>query len=255
MRSKTQALGQNFLVDPTIIQKIIALFWQHNPGCDFFIEIGPGHGALTLPFLKTLPESARFAVIEKDPTLAQKLTQYLPDLKVIQADARKALGQLIDIPPLTRVAILANLPYSVGTHILLGLIQDPRVEFLVVMLQKEVCLRLQAPPGSKKACSLGLFVQNCFEVSFGLTVAADCFHPRPQVVSEVICLKRRVDPKIPVTDPALWDDFLKSLFFAPRKMLRAKKWPQTLPPHLQNLRAADLSWQDIQNLWDNFQKT
>ena len=214
-RPKRRRLGQNFLVDPSIADRITAALADEPPRV---LEIGPGKGALTIPLLQRFE---RVVALELDERLLPHLQQQFGGLglQVKHDDAMKIdLDTLLAAESPWQVA--SNLPYSVGTVILRRLL--PRHDLftrLVVMLQREVAHRVVADPGGKGHGLLALERAAWAEARILFDVHPGAFRPRPKVVSSVVAL----DLKAPDHETA---DLDRALLMAsealtrPRKMLR-----------------------------------
>lgn len=220
--------GQNFLVSVGIVERILEA--AAKGACDGIVEIGPGRGALTAGLARIAP---RLVAVEKDRLLAEELRERLADarnLEILEADAlevpwseltdRAARGA--EATP-ARVKLVANLPYDVGTPLVLDWLRacasDPRLGEAVVMLQAEVGARLAAPPRTKEYGALGALAQSTHVVERLLDVAPSCFSPAPRVWSRVVRLTRRVEPAFPLE---LWEEraaFVHLAFAHRRKQL------------------------------------
>lgn len=256
---KRRAFGQHFLVDDKVCSGIVRAFVQElkNNGCATALEIGPGKGALT----SLLLDQAKVPVIicEKDPKLARKwqdATRDRPDSQVHLADFLELPREhWVGRPP---VGVLSNLPYSSGTAILQLLAREREaIVCMVLMFQREVARRVRAEPDSREWGSLSLWVQNFWEVTHLMEVPPTAFAPPPKVYSEVVILRRRAEPLVPMDadQEVLWEKLLKTCFAHRRKMLRSSL-PKDGPwlPALERagidptLRAEALSW----DAWKRF---
>ena len=135
----SRALGQNFVVDPNTVRRI-ARMASVKEG-DHVVEIGPGLGSLTLALVET---GAKVTAIELDKYITPVLREILKEtnVRVVEGDALLVDWEDI-VTPGTKATVVANLPYNVGTHIVVKLLEHvPQVERIVVMLQKEVGKRL-----------------------------------------------------------------------------------------------------------------
>lgn len=185
-RSKRHRLGQNFLVDVDVAERIVALLAEDPPRV---LEIGPGRGALTEPLLEKFE---RVLAFELDENLAQPLQQRFGTdrLEIWHVDAlRKDLDALEAESPWQ---VAANLPYSVGTAILRRLL--PRHDLftrLVVMLQREVAHRVVAAPGGSGHGLLALERAAWGEARLLFDVPPRAFRPAPKVVSSVVVVDLR----------------------------------------------------------------
>ena len=177
-------LGQNFLIDPNIIRKIVSLAALRPD--DTVLEIGPGRGALTAGLCA---EAGRVIAVEIDPQLQPQLQDTLSHCRNLDLRIGDALEFPFDsLPP--RTVVVSNLPYYVSTPILFALL-DARAHLdrLVLMLQTEVALRLAAKPNSEDYGVLSVLTQEAAEVEVAFRVSANCFRPRPTVGSAVVHLK------------------------------------------------------------------
>lgn len=183
-----RTLGQNFLIDRNILDAILDA--SGAAGGANVLEIGPGLGVLTEGLLQ---RGARVTAVEKDSRLAARLAAALGDpagLRVIEADALSLdLGVLLE----ERFdACVSNLPYSVGTRILLDLALHPLAPpVFTVLVQAEVADRLAAGPDAAARSQAGVWVQLDYAVRTVRAVKASCFWPRPEVGSAVVRLDRR----------------------------------------------------------------
>ncbi len=176
-------LGQNFLIDPNIIRKIVSLA-ALSPD-DTVLEIGPGRGALTAGLCA---EAGHVIAVEIDPQLQPQLQQTLGHCRNLDLRIGDALEFPYDsLPP--RTVVVSNLPYYVSTPILFALL-DARahVDRLVLMLQMEVALRLAAKANSEDYGVLSVLTQEAADVEVAFRVSANCFRPRPTVGSAVVRL-------------------------------------------------------------------
>lgn len=212
--------GQNFLIDPHVLEKIIAAAEVGKD--DTVLEIGPGIGTMT----QYLAQAARQVVaVEIDrgliPVLAETLAGY-ENAAVINADILKVdIAALIDEwGDGTPVKVVANLPYYITTPILMNLLeQDLPIASITVMVQKEVAERMQAGPGSKDYGALSLAVQYYSRPYLAANVPPNCFMPRPKVGSAVIRLDLYEQPPVEVRDPGYMFRLIRASFNQRRKTL------------------------------------
>lgn len=213
--------GQNFLIDPHVLDKIIAA--AEITKDDFVLEIGPGIGTLT----QYLAEAAREVVaVEIDssliPILEDTLSSY-DNVSVINEDVLK-----VDLKKLAEernggkpIKVVANLPYYITTPIIMGLFESHvPLKSLTVMVQKEVALRMQAGPGTKDYGALSLAVQYYADPYLAANVPPNCFMPRPNVGSAVIRLTRFEETPVKVKDEALLFCLIRASFNQRRKTLQ-----------------------------------
>ncbi|MBC5689924.1 16S rRNA (adenine(1518)-N(6)/adenine(1519)-N(6))-dimethyltransferase RsmA [Mediterraneibacter sp. NSJ-55] len=212
--------GQNFLIDPHVLDKIIRAAKITKD--DFVLEIGPGIGTMT----QYLACAARkVAAIEIDkaliPILKDTLNGY-DNIKIINGDVLKT-----DIAELAKkenagepIKVVANLPYYITTPIIMGLFENHvPLKSLTVMVQKEVAQRMQAGPGTKDYGALSLAVQYYAKPYLAANVPPNCFMPRPKVGSAVIRLERYTEPPVKVKNEKLLFQIIRASFNQRRKTL------------------------------------
>jgi 16S rRNA (adenine1518-N6/adenine1519-N6)-dimethyltransferase len=220
----TKSLGQNFLHDQNQLLRIVALA-ELSPQ-DRVLEVGPGLGPLTELLLG---KAARVLAIEKDERLVRVLQIRLPvpSLELVRADALEYLRQ--EPRDWTDWKLVANLPYSVASPILVELAQSEHgPERMVATLQIEVARRLAAQPGSTDYGLLTLLVQLHYEPCGWFKIPASCFFPQPEVDSACVCLKRRPQPLLASELQREFMAVVKCGFSQRRKMiskLLKSKWP------------------------------
>ena len=216
-----KALGQNFLLDLNLTAKIARLAGDLS-GADV-LEVGPGPGGLTRGLLA---EGARKVLaIEKDPrcmaALAEISARYPGQLEVINGDA-------LEIDPLAYltapIKIAANLPYNVGTELLVRWLTPkdwpPFWDSLTLMFQREVAQRIVAQPGTKAYGRLALLAQWRADPRIVLDLPPEAFSPPPKVSSAVVHLTALPAPRFPA-DPAVLNKVVAAGFNQRRKMLRS----------------------------------
>lgn len=207
-----KSLGQHFLGEPNVIRKIVRVA-DVGPGSNV-VEVGAGAGTLT----RALADAgARVIAYEIDEALRPVLAETVGD----RAEIRFADAAAIDFAAeLDGVgwALVANLPYNVGTPIVLDVLRRvPAIERIVVMLQREAVQRLAAAPGSKTYGLPSVVVALHGEIEVPLRVAPHLFVPRPRVESAVAVIRRR--PADPGADRAI--DLAATAFRQRRKMIRS----------------------------------
>ncbi len=212
--------GQNFLIDPRVLDKIIAA--AEITKDDMVLEIGPGIGTMT----QYLAEAARQVIaVEIDANLIPILKETLQDYSNVVLLHNDILK--VDITELARqynqgrpIKVVANLPYYITTPIIMGLFEkEVPVDNITVMVQKEVADRMQTGPGSKDYGALSLAVQYYAKPYLVANVPQNCFLPRPSVGSAVIRLTRYVTPPVQVKDTALMFRIIRASFNQRRKTL------------------------------------
>lgn len=209
----SRRLGQNFLSDPRVAERIVAVALEGGAGAVTagaatataaagppaatagpILEIGPGLGALT----ERLAASGRpFVAVELDLRLAEHIETLLrpyPNARVVRGDILdKRLDALL--PGTAPVTVVANLPYAITSPAIAWVLeQGPRVARAVLMAQREVAQRLAAKPGTKEHGSFTVFLALHAELNVEFRVSPGAFHPRPDVDSVVFTVMPRPYP-------------------------------------------------------------
>lgn len=221
----TKSLGQNFLHDGNQLQRIVAL--AELQAGDRVLEVGPGLGPLTERLLQS---GASVWAIEKDARLVELLKERFRNearLTLTQADALALLQE--EPRDWSAWKLVANLPYSVASPILVELAFAPQCpERLVATLQVEVARRIAAPAGNADYGQLSLFLQARYQPVESFKIPAASFFPAPAVDSACILLKRREAPVVPHEQLTRFVRIVKRGFSARRKMmlkLLKQDWP------------------------------
>ena len=216
--SFSKALGQNFLVDPTVCPRMADMGGVKEGTCA--IEIGPGLGVLTVELAK---RADKVITVELDtrliPVLAETLTDYR-NVEVINADVLKTdLHRLIaENFQGKSVNVCANLPYYITSPILMYLLESKLpVESIMVMVQKEAADRLCARVGSRDSGAITVAVNYYAESEVLFDVKRDCFTPSPNVDSCVIKLNVRKAPPVKVDNEEFFFKMVKAAFSQRRK--------------------------------------
>ncbi|MDP7258647.1 MAG: 16S rRNA (adenine(1518)-N(6)/adenine(1519)-N(6))-dimethyltransferase RsmA [Acidimicrobiales bacterium] len=213
-----RSLGQNFVVEPNTVRRIVELA-EIGQG-DRVVEIGPGVGSLTLALLE---EGASVTAVEVDDVLIGLLAEvtkaFTPDqVRIVHADA---MG--VDWAGLLSRgswSLVANLPYNISVPLICDLLDDvPVIEKMVVMVQREVADRLVARPGDDAYGLPSVKVAYHAEARLLGRVPPSVFLPRPRVDSALIGLWRRLDPATTVDREVLFG-LVRAGFGQRRKMLR-----------------------------------
>ncbi|MGN0420120.1 MAG: 16S rRNA (adenine(1518)-N(6)/adenine(1519)-N(6))-dimethyltransferase RsmA [Acetatifactor sp.] len=212
--------GQNFLIDTSVLDRIIAAAEITDEDC--VLEIGPGIGTMT----QYLAESAREVIaVEIDrnliPILEETLSAY-DNVTVINEDILK-----VDVAKLAQeknggkpIKVVANLPYYITTPIIMGLFENHvPLQSITIMVQKEVADRMQVGPGTKDYGALSLAVQYYAKPQIVANVPPNCFMPRPNVGSAVIRLTRYETPPVQVKDEKKMFALIRASFNQRRKTL------------------------------------
>ncbi len=213
----TKSLGQNFLVDSSVLRDIVE--GSEVSKEDHVIEIGPGVGTLTKELLE---RAKRVTSIELDSSLIPILEAELGDregFNLINKDALKVNFKEL-ISEGEKVKVVANLPYYVTTPIIARLLNENiAFDSLTIMIQKEVAERINAVPGNKDYGALSLLVQYHCDTEIIRRVPPTAFMPRPKVDSIVIKLTKLPEPRVKVVDEKLFFAVIREAFNMRRKTL------------------------------------
>ncbi len=216
----TKSLGQNFLTDKNIIDKIVE--GTRIGENDLVIEIGPGIGVLTR---ELAGEAKKVIAIEIDKKLIPILNDTLCDLdnvEVVNHDVLKVdICKLIaEAGSFENVRIVGNLPYYITTPIIMKILEEKApVRSITVMMQKEVAERINSGPGSKVYGAISVAVQFYCEVNYLFTVPKDVFYPPPKVDSAVIRLDVNAEKPVKDVDENKFWQCIKKSFSQRRKTL------------------------------------
>ena len=210
----SKKLGQNFLIKRGIVDEIVHAA-ELTPG-ESVLEVGPGIGTLTQGLAQS---GADVTAIELDRRLLEVLDTTLAsydNVRIIHGDVLK-----LDVPSIMNhkpFKVVANLPYYITTPIIMSLLESKLpIERLVVMVQKEVALRMVAKPGTKDYGALSVAVQYYTEPDIVLDVPPKSFLPAPAVTSSVIRCVLRDKPPVDVIDEKLFFRVVKAGFAQRRK--------------------------------------
>ncbi|MDI6765044.1 MAG: 16S rRNA (adenine(1518)-N(6)/adenine(1519)-N(6))-dimethyltransferase RsmA [Thermodesulfobacteriota bacterium] len=216
--SPKKRLGQHFLVDRNILDKVIRTAEVNKK--DVVLEVGPGLGEMTLGLAR---RAKRVIAVEIDSTLVEILKKKMStvsNVEIIKEDILK-----VDFDALSRHAeaplkVVANLPYQISTPLLFRFIESRRFfSSLTLMLQKEVVERMIAPAGVKTYGALSIFVQMVSHPSIHFFISPSAFFPRPKVESTVVHLVWREEPWIEPDDEKWFKEVVKASFSHRRKTL------------------------------------
>ena len=211
-----KSLGQNFLIDKNIINKIIKIGNINKNKT--VVEIGPGYGNLTEAIVSMYPK--KILVIEKDKKLSLILTKKFQNIKVINED----ILDVIKNKSLTNNSLVfGNLPYNISTQILAHLITlkkwPPWYEHLIFMFQKEVADRIIAKPNTKEFSRLTVLSNWRLDIKKHFDVPKNCFFPKPKVNSTILSFKPKKNNFFHLKNPKNLEKITQILFSNRRKMI------------------------------------
>ncbi|MBU7594100.1 16S rRNA (adenine(1518)-N(6)/adenine(1519)-N(6))-dimethyltransferase RsmA [Metabacillus halosaccharovorans] len=216
-----KSLGQNFLIEPNVLSRIV----DHAEVTDKtgVIEIGPGIGALTEQLARRAKRVIAFEIDQRLlPILNETLEPY-KNVTVIHQDVLEAnLNKAIEdsFHDCEEIMVVANLPYYVTTPIIMKLLEEKLpLKGIVVMLQKEVADRISAVPSTKEYGSLSIAVQYYTEAKTVMTVPKTVFVPQPNVDSAIIRLLVRDKPIVEIEDEGFFFQIVRASFAQRRKTL------------------------------------
>ena len=218
-----KSLGQNFLIDDTVIEDIVngAKIGRE----DLVIEIGPGLGSMTALLVEKAKKvicvelDKKMIKILDDRFIAYNNIELIND-DVLKLDLNKLIKQEKEQNQIKDVKIVANLPYYITTPIIMKLLEENLdIESITVMIQKEVADRLIEIPSGKNTGAITYTVYYYCESNKIRKVENTCFIPMPEVTSEVINLKLRKEPAVKVENKKVFFNIIKSAFMQRRKTL------------------------------------
>ena len=209
-----KSLGQNFLKDNNIINKIVDSI---NPDCDdLIIEIGPGSGAITK---KLINKKCDVICFEIDKRLESILNEIKSDnLNIVFEDFLKVDLSKYNFKKYNRLFFVGNLPYYITTAIINKIINESNPYEITIMIQKEVANRFMAKPKTKEYSSISVFLQYNFDIKKVCDVSKNCFEPVPKVDSTVIKLIKKNTTY--VNNEELFYKLVRDSFTQKRKNLR-----------------------------------
>jgi 16S rRNA (adenine1518-N6/adenine1519-N6)-dimethyltransferase len=226
-----KSLGQHFLSDPGMIDKIVRAI-DPRPG-DRVVEIGPGAGAITRPLLQ---RHRALTVIEFDRDLIEPLTalgaELGAELSIVHADVLTV--DFTALAGASPIRLVGNLPYNISSPILFHALEHLTViRDMHFMLQKEVVDRMAAAPGSKVYGRLSVMLQARCRVTPLFKVPPGCFRPPPKVDSAVVRLEPRDPVEVGLSAPARFEQVVRAAFSQRRKTLRNALSGVCMPEHIE----------------------
>jgi 16S rRNA (adenine1518-N6/adenine1519-N6)-dimethyltransferase len=216
-RHPRKRLGQHFLIDPKVLQRIIHAAELSQD--DLVIEIGSGLGVVTAEIAKLVHQVIAVEVDKELVKISQEVLNSYQNISFVPKDFLK-----VDLHNLTlgrKYKIMGNLPYYITAPIIEKILEaKDKPELVVLMAQKEVAERMTASPGSKKFGSFSIFVQYHAETKLDSLVSKSSFHPWPEVSSAIVVLKPYKAPEYKVKNEKLFFDVVHAAFQQRRKQLK-----------------------------------
>ncbi len=213
-------LGQNFLSDPSVADRIISR--SNLSASDVVLEIGPGLGALTFPVARHVRS---VIAVEKDRQMAAVLRELISEspsssITLIENDILKADIRQLAGSAGQKIVVMGNLPYNISSQVLIQLIQHRNcISRAILMFQKELAERIAAVPGSKDYGRITVMLQYCAEVRHVASVASHMFFPKPKVDSAVVEIDF-MTPVHPADDEKFFARVVQAAFGKRRKTLK-----------------------------------
>jgi len=214
-----KSLGQNFLVDKNIINKIINI--ENINKNKTIVEIGAGYGNLTTAITGMKPK--KIFAIEKDKKLASFLKKKFQNHKNIKIINRDILNIIEENNSEHNMVVFGNLPYNISTKILATLIMlknwPPWYDVLILMFQKEVADRILAKIQTKEFSRLSVLSNWRLEIKKHFNVSKNCFFPRPKINSTLLSFKPKINNRFNLKNPKNLETVTRVLFSNRRKMI------------------------------------
>lgn len=213
-----KSLGQNFLIDKNIINKIINSIDLKEES--LIIEIGPGSGALTKELVKLNANIISFEIDTRLKSELDKLCNENNNLEIIYEDFLKIdLKEFLKQKEYKNLYFVANLPYYITTAIINKITEESNPNEMILMVQKEVADRFSAHPNTRDYGSISVFLQYNYDISKVVLVPKTCFYPSPKVDSVVIKFETR-ENKVKALNEEKFYKLIKDSFQFKRKNLR-----------------------------------
>jgi len=213
-----KGLGQHFLIDPNILNKVIQTAQVRKE--DTVLEIGPGLGGMTLELAR---QAKRVIAIEIDPRLVEILKKKMDGIlntELVKGDILKMDFNRFYNQERHPIKVVANLPYQISTPLLFRFIESkPLFSSFTLMLQKEVAERMVASPGRKEYGPLSIFVQLLLNLSIRFIIKPSAFYPPPKVDSAVVYMEWKDQPLLDIRNEPWFKKVVKASFAYRRKTL------------------------------------
>jgi 16S rRNA (adenine1518-N6/adenine1519-N6)-dimethyltransferase len=211
-------LGQHFLVDPDILNKVIRAARVGKE--DVVLEVGPGLGEMTLALAHRVKKVIAIEIDPKLVAILSKKAKDYPNVEVMKSDILKVDFKDILEKGGRTIKVVANLPYQISTPLIFRFIElKEAFSTFTLMLQKEVAERMVAPPGRKEYGPLSIFVQLFLNLSILFSIKPSAFFPPPKVESAVVHMVWKEKPMIEKNDEEWFKRIVKACFGYRRKTL------------------------------------
>lgn len=213
----TKSLGQNFLVDTNILQKIVDSADIQEE--DIVIEVGTGIGTLTRELAKRAKKVYAIEIDKKLIPIVKETTSNYNNIDFVNMDFLEVVLEDLIQEKDRKIKVIANIPYYITTPIIMKCLESSLdISTILLMIQKEVADRLSAEPSTKAYGSLSVAVQYYSDVEFVEKVSKSCFYPQPKVDSGIVKLSKKHE-YIFVRDRELFSQVVKSAFAKRRKTI------------------------------------
>ena len=218
LQKAKKSLGQNFLIDNNIIDKIVKIGSINKNKT--VMEIGAGYGNLTKNIIAMKPK--KIFAIEKDKKLSFFLKKKFKENKKVKIINRDILDIIEENNPKNNIVVFGNLPYNISTKILASLVMlkkwPPWYDILILMFQKEVADRILAKSNSKDFGRLSILCNWRLEIKNHFNVSKNCFYPKPKINSTVLSFKPKKN-RFVIKNPNNLEMVTRILFSNRRKMI------------------------------------
>ena len=257
-----KSLGQNFLIDQNIINKIIKI--GNIDEKKTVLEIGPGYGTLTKKILDMGPK--KIFAVEKDKKLYSFLKKNFENCKNIKLINNDILNIIKNENLDKKIIVFGNLPYNISTQILAKFILlekwPPWYEVLILMFQKEVANRIIAKKNSKDYGRLSVLSNWRLDITKHFNISKNCFRPKPKIDSTILSFKPKINNEFNIKNPKNLEMVTRTLFSNRRKMinknfLKLFKNDKTIADELNlnlNLRPEELNFEMFYKITMKYEK-
>ena len=255
-----KSLGQNFLIDKNIINKILSIETLKNQN---IMEIGPGSGNLTKLIIQK--GIKKFLAIEKDERFYELLKKEFRNNNKIHIDNMDILKKDLNKIDLKNVIVFGNLPYNISTQILVNFINlnkwPPFYKKIIFMFQKEVADRILAKSKDKQYGRLAILVNYRLEIIESFNISKNCFFPTPAVDSKIIVFTPKSNIKYDIRSIKNLE-YLTNIFFSGKRKMINKPFKKIFKNYITvatklkidlNMRPSDLSFEEYYRLTEYFE--